>query len=1464
MKCTYEITIDGHRKVFNSSLELDAFLASKFENYFVDQSDTSLHVDLVQDVKNKILEIQDIVKNAQIEMSRENEDGEVETYLAIPRSAGATKVIKTYGRPDDLSQPLVTPFDETKYLDKLSNQLRSEGKTDVEIQYIIESTKRSWKLITDIGIDIHTIPESEISGTEKSLETLSQYLSDRGITILENSFEDFFEMVREKHGKNCTIMSEVPIVSKIINEVYSHGDTGIDSINGVIDLLVIDELGKVHIYDFKVSKKSVGDWNESRNEFIPKDNWSTTKKNSAAYQLSIYAAILRQWGLDVASTCIVPIKVNLNYADNDVDIESVEEAFVDMKNLRYFPNAAHHNMIISEILPVETLLDNVDLITAVQEPMTKFFPNYSVELQIQANTVSVERYINNSKIVHRLTPGEEGYNDYKWKVFTGITWKFVKTEDELRQVVTNIVNIENQRRGEEFATIASTLAAKGSLEDVLRGSRATKDYTLQLFEKYTREDSTWIFQNNPIFVAAGMFVFINNVTKKMEIISLHHNESHREVNLGKGTSLLGATKYDHEVDEHNILKATNGNIDLIKIMCVLNSLGDEVLNQYLITKISSHNIWHQTGSELELSDLVDNFSSLCNTHDVTMNLQLHNFGNIMQTTMSAIRDICGEDEYRHIGNFTLTLSPDNVVEGSKWILEKMKYLRDHYTKGKILRDGINSGTFDFNDPFTISYMMLGKALNRINGYNVYIEKDPGMWLDDRFATGLMINSPGNAPSLNVQTISQITSVAEAKIRSGALSYKSKIKDTLTSFYKYNGQNPLLGGEVKYFDNLFVKDEVGNIDKRFILRNPNDPDLAPEEAELIRVIADLFNSIRQTGYTEEDPEYYQVPLGKASRNTRRHKMGHLSEIKDYYSTQLNFLRIFPQQEENYRDQSRKGEVYNKYDIDQNSRNTLLENLDISEFETNLEILLWDYIISFERSKVMKEFLPRMQAVKMSLQYMKGMYGIKVENMNKYIDDYIKVNVYNQPIMDEKLQPYYKYAGVIRDVVSATSLGFNYRSGIREMVSGIWINLSRSMVNMYGHNHFNKSELVKAWTIICKDATKNPNILTLVDALNIDYQMANADIGQLQEQLSYSKSGIKNFDSDVLYIFSRVPDIYNRMGILVAQMIHDGCWEAHYVDENDNLIYDFKKDKRFSLLHDPNADKSSIEYRKQRGLYTAYREQFNREGYVKSDGSQLKDGDDLPRAYTIKEGTSIKSFADMCFGHYDKSSQMLMKHKFFGAFFLQFKTFLSAKAEQWVLKPGTYNQGNFAEKVDEQDNRVVRIYTIDANGNSEIRYDIESNVKEGEIWEPVVEWKGRFMEGMVYSVLDFAKKLYKLDFKGLQELWKNDTKRANLLLALHDMTWLSLIAAIITALLGDNDETVWGHGIVQPVVQALGDGNAYTIMTSMIGDINPAMLVSMKKIVGNTVDLLTGDKSLSKTLTSTFGSLSSLKYTIEEIV
>jgi hypothetical protein len=307
-------------------------------------------------------------------------------------------------------------------------------------------------------------------------------------------------------------------------------------------------------------------------------------------------------------------------------------------------------------------------------------------------------------------------------------------------------------------------------------------------------------------------------------------------------------------------------------------------------------------------------------------------------------------------------------------------------------------------------------------------------MGEKLSTGLMVNSPGLSPSLNVQTLSQITSVAEAHIRTRVMRYRPRLKKVLENFYNYNERNRLIGGEVKYFDNLFLRDAEGNIDKRMMLRNPNDPGLSKEESALITELLNIFNEFRGNADSESD-EYYEIPLAMASRLTKRYKKGFVGEIKDHYVNQLNFLRIFPEQEQNYRDTSRKSEVYNKYAIDSNSRNTILSSVEQDDIETNLEDLVLDYIITYETANVMQEFLPRMQAIKIALQYMNGMFGVKVDNIAQYIDDYLKVNIYKQPIMDEKLVPYYKTLGVVRDVISATSLGFNYRSGIREMVSGI---------------------------------------------------------------------------------------------------------------------------------------------------------------------------------------------------------------------------------------------------------------------------------------------------------------------------------------------------------------------------------------------------------------------------------------------
>ena len=63
-------------------------------------------------------------------------------------------------------------------------------------------------------------------------------------------------------------------------------------------------------------------------------------------------------------------------------------------------------------------------------------------------------------------------------------------------------------------------------------------------------------------------------------------------------------------------------------------------------------------------------------------------------------------------------------------------------------------------------------------------------------------------------------------------------------------------------------------------------------------------------------------------------------------------------------------------------------------------------------------------------------------------------------------------------------------------------------------------------------------------------------------------------------------------------------------------------------------------------------------------------------------------------------------------LQFRTFLSAKLEQWILKPGTYDQGHYVEMKDPDGVRLVRVYTEDEEGNTHVEIMREDQLKGGE--------------------------------------------------------------------------------------------------------------------------------------------------------
>lgn len=1461
MNCKYTLIINGEKKLFNSEQELDSFLSSYSENFVINEFDATLQTDAMKATTDKINSLTKKLSDIQVESVIINEDGDTETILKIPDSIGATRFIETFGNTKNWEKPIVTPFNKDQWLQNQREKLSQEGLSDEEIEIKLSNIQKSWKSLTDYGTDIHGLFEAIINETTYKPKLLTEEETE----YISNDIRTWIASIKEKYGE-CQLITELPIVSDTIDEAFNKA--GVKSINGRIDLLVIDKDGNAHIYDYKVSKKQVGNWNQTDNKKISNNEWSSSKKLKIENQMLIYKAILEQYGIRVKTINIVPIVIDPVY--NEDLIDDISNCYIDTKSKVTISTNNEKWKNIITILPTKTLMDNVDLVTSIKEPMSKIVPNYEVETQVQRNNITIEEYKKKHDVVYRIKDGDNDRKLGKYKVRNNYKlnkWVYCNSEEEVNEAIKELVELENKNRNNELTELADlvvqTINGDISINDWdLDYSKFKTDYCKKIFRKYI--DGQWELQNNPKYISAGIFIFTKNGL--LEVVSLTHNLIKEEVNLGLGTTLLGASKQDFNVDRHKVLSATNGNIDLVKVMCLLNSLSPEIWNKYKINKISSFNIWMQEGCTTYNEKLYDNFNRLCKEYDIPLNLNLSNFSTTLEYTVNTIREVCGDELMSNIGDWTFTFSGNDIIEGVPFILDKMKELRT-LPSAEGLRQALIKGEWNFDDPIQLSYMLLSNALNKLNGYEIYIETDPVNWvgikakgLHKGIFTGTNVNSPSNSPSLNVQTLSNIFTVANSQIKRKVLEKNLSYRKVFATLIKEK-VNPIVGGEVSAYDNLFVKDENGKIDKRFQLKNPNDSSLSKAESEVIKKFLEIVNYYRF--HNDENlindaisnGTYYNVPLAVASTQSMMHNQGYKEVIKTKLDESVNFLRLLPEQQEKRIRENSSTRVYNKYELDGLNRETLLNKYGTEHFETNLNRLLDDFVITYSIQEVMNEYLPRLQGIKIALQFNQWMYGTINKDTIDYIDKYITINVHNQPIMDKNLQPIYKVLTTVRSVTTATALAWNFKSGIREMMQGMWMHISRSMANAYGKDQFTTKELAKSWTIIFKEAVKNINTLNIIDSLNLDYGMIDGDFYSMKKTLEVSsKYGIKNFDSDSLYIFNKIPDSYHRMGLLIAKMIHDGSWEAHKM-VGDKLVYDFKKDKRFSLLTDPNSDKNSKEYKKQKGLYNTLLEQFNREGW------NLKEGDDLPRAYTIQEGNSIKSFAEMCFGHYDKNTQMLCKFMMIGSFILQFRTFLSAKLEQWILKPGTYNQGSYQLQSDKNGNRYVRIYTFNEDGIPSVKLDTENNLKEEDTWDYYYEWNGRFMEGIFYTLGSIGTKLIKLDYQGLKEIWKSDTKRANVYLFLHDMIWLSILMWIIKSIWlsdKDNDLGPIGYTAASALYTSFSDGPITGILTSMFGDLNPPSYRIIKNLTKQTVDFISGEKNAFESIVNSFGALNVFKY------
>ena len=994
----------------------------------------------------------------------------------------------------------------------------------------------------------------------------------------------------------------------------------------------------------------------------------------------------------------------------------------------------------------------------------------------------------------------------------------------------------------------------------------------------------------------GLFVFQYN--GRTELVTITNRPVHNRINLGKGSSLLGRTVEDQYIDSKTILPATNGNMEGVKALLYI-SKHPELFKDNKLTQLVVLNPWTGQRTYVSNNQWITNYNRLIETiKDVKLPaLSADLFWDDITSMLSIVdSNLKAAEHPTQLNGFSLNgqISSDGSVlqfteEYVEYAIKKMK------SDYAYLENAENNLIGDQN--VWMAYDYLYQTLLLLKGLHVYSELEPGQWMSSGVKAGLMVTSSGYSSSTNFRVFDDVMQQFALEVRLAVEKQGRAIISTLTDFYKSKGQTKIIGGEAKYFLNWFKRTPDGKLDPSFSLKDPNDPDFDGNPAERkaldtwLKTMAEL--RYRPLAKTDEDfenfveqakasGEYYQVPLTEAAFSRQVSGLGLFKTIKNKLAQAKELTQDVlagkTEEKETWR-KNNPWELYNRFNLDKDERAKLIEDKGIGFFETNLEDVINQALVSYNKTRLSRKFIPIIDGMRVAMRCNATYGGAKMKETLESFDKLVKSKFYGESIIDETLQPFARWVQAIKAGFSKLALGFNFRSFFRELFQGTWMGLSRSGAQLL--SGVNADTYTKAALHVVTNAHKNFSNVSLLQQLNSQYGMANYSMGQIARQRRMNWYGIKNFRSDTMFMTSSAPDFQHRMSILVAKMMGDGCWEAHSLDENGFIKYDFNKDKRFSVYL--SGDTKNPEYLDQKANYLARIEELNKAGIKKDDGSEYTDKDPLPMAYLPREVRSIKNFADLLYGHYDDESKSLINDMFLGSMFMQYKTYITSRVEQWAMTPGIYNTDMLQQSTDPiTGEKLYKVHTgrIDEDGIPIIEIKTKKNIQnfdelmQANAIEACMEWKGIPMEGMARSYVKFAKDVLGWNWADFKEKWNNPVDKDNILIGLHDCLLMSLMMLLVTGLFGllldgewtsDRDKVAraardngWLSSFAYNVSYgSFQDFPFWQTLTSMFGDFNPSVVTSAKRITENAGAVIMGNKTIFQAVTNTVGAAGDLK-------
>ena len=1567
---------------FNSEIELDDFLisdgklVSKLGDIVFNQTSAQNHVaSQLHDIEKGSKKLQDKYREwKHSDKIHYNENGE--ELFEDPPYIGVNKFLSGLKNSD--GKFLFPEFREEAYWENKTSEWKEGIFTEEELNIfglekgiqitdqdqlktMRETIEKKWKTQAKIGTAIHSILQIFFQRDKKGEYTfnmpeanLRSYIVSKISTenmkyLTPKAIDDTIKYAKElkEHLEQSLGNGEPDSLAFYPEFMVSQDASDIETGNprklfGIIDLLIVDKKGNIHIVDYKTSIHDYQDF-------------SVAKNLAYSYQMATYQRMLEIYGFNVTEgrMMVAPIKIDslrpegdtytydgITYNSPTIFIDTSLNTDKMWDNIDQFMPAPYSTSVSVSAEQLEQKVTNI---------MTKWFPSYS-----STRLVTEEEVIEELKGLSKngkIEPDET--NVYIYRPI-GVNEKPITATSELEFIkkVTKYKQSLPSKRRRRTQKIKEALKEGIRLEtanvNFPTGGKAGQDGSPTWLQDTLRKycNSSWKVVDNEVIEAYGLIRLDNIYTGQIDFVRISHKTLDRNYRKGlksndefknrngltgtyepdiiqqsKSVSLTKVGGVTQSVQGSLMAEAVNGNVEIMETMLIINQLtglqGKVVGNIQVINPDTANGMQlsneqaYYCFRELNKHDAVE--VNKFETGEIKLASKYELAANMLKDIMTSGENHEWKDEFANFRNFSSAKSLldqyiDSDSEDKIAALQKLRgYLEQEENRMKESLGTTYTNQRELQQKHVALYNAILVAIAQLKGVNFRQQiKDHDQWLESIFiwrhgVSGSYLDNPGNLNSDTLNLVTKLVTEAYQNTRDDMQRKRAKVQKLVENLKKSKSFGSIyentIGNQAALYSDLYRETPEGDL----LFKNPkNVSDQASREfleyaLEEINA-ARLPNSVeREELKNSDDPRYYRVPLALGGSDSVASVNGMMEMLKaklSYLNPKTAFERarkkiegIYEAEESTELQQKsvllyQMTNMFDKGETDPETRIAKIKQEGIQNFERNLESLLLKHMFAYSVKKNVDSVFPMIKAAMIHITMEGAIRNTKFTSDIQYLDEYIRNKILNQSIVDPTRQNAVNWLNSIKTAASKFTLAFAPVQALYQPLQGLWQNISLMIRKPDGKESFTFKHFTKAYKMLMSDLFTNKP--TICGKLNELYGINDMDMNTYIDRISSAKKGLWNFEN-MMFKFAARPDFYNRMSIFVSQMMGDGCLEAHRLNDNGELIYDWKLDKRFDAF--ANKRTSDPRYNEQKARYYAIARQFVIEHAKTSNGEDFVLNMDnpmpLPRAYTNKEAESMKSLGDDIYGYYSHEKKSMIMSTMIGSMWLQFKTYWSGKKNQYLAPGGVRLRGKWKHY---EENGEKYYYQVDENGN--ILYN-EPPITTETI-APVMQWEGQWQEGIIITLSDIFRTPWNLKsiVKNAKAKWNEEDEklqlayRSNIKQAGYDLFMFLIIGSLLGALLGDwldelkednkkNKDFITGLGVaaanvaVMSVKNSFLDFNFIDSVGNPVGQWTPFAFEWGGRVIKNWWNVAMGDEDFWDGVVKTSGGLKQIKPVLDTI-